>query len=58
MLRIKPTEVNAIHISTANFKRRIPYDRIRCPKSGKFYKIIIVCLYKTFYRLNIFEKIL
>lgn len=47
MLRIKPTEVNAIHISTANVKRRIPYDRIRCPKSGKFYKIIVVCLYKT-----------
>lgn len=47
MLRIKPTEVNLIDISTANFKRHIPYDRIRCPKSGKLYKTIVVCLYKT-----------
>lgn len=47
MLRIKPTEVNVIHISTANFKRRFPYERIRCPKSGKVYKIIAVCFYKT-----------
>lgn len=46
---MKPTEVNVIHISTAHFKRRIPYDRIRCPKSGKFYIIIVVCLYKTDY---------
>lgn len=47
MLRIKPTEENVIHISTANFKRRIHYDKIRCLKSGKFYKIIVLCLYKT-----------